>query len=144
MTEQAGKGPAPSGPPARFPGRAGMSLEVAVDLLACGGLLAGLCLLARCLEPGFPGVTLFAGLVGGALSVLWGVLGWRTGCCRMGAIVTLAVEGGVLAAQAVKSWGPSVEDASNGRMVSSLMAVLVVCCASMLVNLIRNKAGRPS
>jgi len=115
--------------------RAHLSLELVIDLVLCGVSLAGLSLLAQHLQPDFPRVTLFTGLVGGGLCVLWGVLGGRTARVRVGAMVTLAAVVCVLVHQAVQSWEASAGGASNARMVAALMTVLVVFCVGMLANL---------
>jgi peptidoglycan/LPS O-acetylase OafA/YrhL len=128
----------PSAPPAE---RARLSLELVIDLVLCGVSLAGLSLLAQHLQPDFPRVTLFTGLVGGGLCVLCGVLGRRTARVRVSAMVTLAAAACVLVRQAVQSWAASTEDASNGRMVAVLMTVLVAFSVGMLTNLAREGKG---
>jgi len=129
--------PAANARPARAAARLRMSVDVALDLVLCGVLLAGLSLVARHLQPDLSSLTLFTGLVGGGLCVLWGVLGRRGTRCRGGAMVTLVTVACVLVCQAVQSWEASGEGGSKGRMVTALMAVLVVFCVGMLVNLVR-------
>jgi peptidoglycan/LPS O-acetylase OafA/YrhL len=114
-----------------------MSLEVAADLVVCGVLLAGLSYLARHVQPDFQRVTLLAGLVGGGLCVVWGVLGRRMPACRGSAMVTLALLACVFVRQAVLSWRSATEDGSKSRMVVALMAVLVVFCIGTVGNLVR-------
>ncbi len=115
-----------------------MGADVAFDLLLCGLLLAGLSLLAQHLQPGFQRVTLFAGLLGGGLCVLWAVLGRRGTRCRVVTVVTLAVVACVFVRQAVLSWGASAANESKGRPVAVLMFISVVFCAGMLANLARD------
>lgn len=117
--------------------RVRMSSEVAVDLVVCGVLLAGLSVLARHVQPDFHRATLFTGLVGGGLCVVWGVRGRRGKYCRRGAMVTLVAMACVFVRQAVLSWNGSTEGGSQNRKVMALMAVLLVFCAGMLANLIR-------
>lgn len=117
--------------------QAPVSLELAVDLALCGGLMAGLSLLAQHLQPDFQPVTLFTGLVGGGLCVLWGVLGRRRGQCRGGAKVTLVVVACVFAFQAWQSWAASTEGESKPRIVMLMMTVLIMFCAGTLSNLSR-------
>ena len=128
-------------PPAPPTERARLSLELVIDLVLCGVLLAGLSLLAQHLQPDFPRVSLLTGLVGGGLCVLWGVLGGRTARVRVGAMVTLAAVACVLVRQAVQSWEVSTRGTSNGRMVAALMTVLVVFSVGMLTNLAREGKG---
>lgn len=122
--------------------RVPLSLEVAVDLVLCGVLLAGLSLTAQHLQPDFPRLTFITGLAGGGLCVLWGILGRRGTPCRVGAMVTLAAVACVLARQAVQSWEASAEGESKGRMAAALMAVEVVFSVGMLANLIREGKGQ--
>ncbi len=116
-----------------------MSLEVAADLVVCGVLLAGLSLVAQHVQPDFQRATLFTGLAGGGLCVVWGVLGRRMRAGRWGAMITLVVLACVFGHQAVLSWRSSAEGGSKSRMVMVLMAVLVVFCAGMLANLVRER-----
>lgn len=114
-----------------------LSLELAIDLALCGGCMAGLSLLAQHLQPDFQPVTLFTGLGGGGLSILWGVLGRRRGQCRGGAKVTLVVVACVFAFQAWQSWEASTEGESKHRIVMLMMTVLVVFCVGILASLSR-------
>jgi 4-hydroxybenzoate polyprenyltransferase len=116
-----------------------MSFEVAADLVVCGVLPAGLSVLARHVQPDFQRATLLTGLVGGGLCIVWGILGRRGTRGRGGAMVTLAAVACVFVRQAVLSWRSSAEGGSKSRMVMALMAVLVVFCAGMLANLIRER-----
>jgi hypothetical protein len=76
-------------PPTRADGRVRMSLTVAMDLVVCGVLLAGLSTVARYLDPDLARLTFFTGVVGGALCVLWAILGRRGTRCGWGAMGTL-------------------------------------------------------
>lgn len=118
-----------------------MSVEVAFDLVLCGALLGGLGFLAQHLQPDFQRATLFTGLAGGGLCVLWGVLGRRGTRCRGAAMVTLAAVACVLVRQAVRSWEASAAVESKGRMVAALMVVLVGFCVHMLASLVQERHG---
>jgi hypothetical protein len=115
-----------------------MSLTSAIDLVVCGALLAGLSTLAQYLQPDLPRGILFTGLAGGGLCVLWGILGRRRPGCSVAAMVTLVAVACVVGYQAVQSWQTLAEGESNKRMVAALMTVLVVFCAGMLVNLVKD------
>ncbi len=121
-----------SAPAARPAGSEPLSLEAAYDLVVCGLLLAGLTFLAQRLQPNLLRWTLPAGLVGGGLCVVWGVLGRRGVRCHGGALVTLVAVACLLVGQAIQSWDASAGAEPKGRMVAALMAVLVLCCAGML------------
>lgn len=130
-------------PSARAKERVPLSKEVALDLVLCGMLLAGLSFLAQYLQPNLQRVTWYTGLAGGGLCVLSGVLGRRGKRCRGGAMVTLVVVGGVFVWQAVQSWRTSVGDESRGRTIAALMAVLVVFSVGMLATLVRDGKQAP-
>jgi FtsH-binding integral membrane protein len=140
-SEQLSPLPGASVPPASAAERARLSQELAIDLLLCGVLLAGLVFLARHLQPDLPRLTFFTGAGGGGLCVLWAILGRCGTPNRLGVMVTLAAVGCVLARQAVQSWEASVEGGSKGRMVTALMTVLVVFCTGMLANLVQERKG---
>ncbi len=125
--------PAPAARPA---GSEPLSLEAAYDLVVCGLLLVGLPFLAQHLQPSLLRWTLPAGLVGGGLCVVWGVLGRRGVRCHGGAIVTLVPVACVMVCQAIHSWDASAGAEPKGRMVAALMAVLVLCCAGMFGTLV--------
>jgi peptidoglycan/LPS O-acetylase OafA/YrhL len=118
-----------------------MSMEVAFDLVLCGALLVGSSFLAQRLQPDLQRVTLFTGLAGGGLCVLWGVLGRRGTRCHGCAMVTLAAAACVCVRQAVQSWNASPAIESKGRIVAALMMVLVVFCVGMLANLAQEGKG---
>jgi len=127
--------PAPAAPPPRAAERLRMSLEVALDLLLCGALTAGLPFLARHLQPEMPRRTVVLGLVGGGLCVLWSVLGRLGLSSRVAPMITLAAVASVFVFQAVQSWQAAAALESKGRMVAALMAVLSVSCVGTLVSL---------
>lgn len=130
----------------REPGleRERMSVNVALDLGVCGALLGCLSVAANYLDPEFVGATLVTGLVGGGLCVLWAVLGRRGTPCRGAAMATLGTAACIFVGQAVQSWKASGDDQPNGRMGVAMMGVLVVCCASMLLLLLREGTEPPT
>jgi hypothetical protein len=119
-----------------------LSVEMALDLILCGMLMAGLPFLAHQLQPDLPHPILIIGLVGGGLCVLWGVLGRRGMRCRRVAITTLATVAGVFLWQAIQSWSAAATGQSKPRMVAMLMALMVVFCAALVANL-AGEARRP-
>jgi hypothetical protein len=129
--------------PSQSAGRVRISLEVAIDLVLCGVLMAGLSFLANHLQPSFPQTAFITGLVGGGLCVLWGVLGRRGSHCRAAAMVTLAAVACVFTRQAVQSWqAPGVVE-SNGPPVTVLMIVLAAFCVGTLTNLAKEAKSPP-
>jgi peptidoglycan/LPS O-acetylase OafA/YrhL len=129
--------PAAGALPGQSTERVRMKLQLAVDLVLCGVLLAGLSFLAKYLQPDFPHATLFTGLLGGGLCVLWGILGRRGTRCRRSAIVTLAAVACVFVRQAVQSWDASATVGSKGPPVAMLMIVLAAFCVGTLASLVQ-------
>jgi hypothetical protein len=125
--------------PAQPAKRVCMSVEVAFDLVLCGVLMGGLGFLAQHLQLELLRATLFLGLGGGGLCVLWGILGRRGTPCHGGAMVTLGVMACVFAYQAVQSWATSAEGKPRDGNGLLLMMVMVVFCVGTLANLIRER-----
>ena len=109
-----------------------MRLDVALDLMVCGGLLAGMSFLGQHLQADFRRSTLFAGLVGGGLCVLWGILGRRGTRCRWSAMGTLAAVACVFVSQVAKSWETSASVDPMGRAVGTLMMLAVAFCLGLV------------
>lgn len=118
-----------------------MSPVLVIDLMVCGLLIAALSLVAQRFQPDLPLLTFFTGLVGGVLCFLWGSLGRRTRCSRLGSLLTLLPVACVFLIQAVQSWAAAADDGSNGRKVALLMTVQVVFCVGMLANLAPERKG---
>jgi len=113
--------------------RLGIQLEI--ELVLCGVLLAGLTVLARHFQPDLPGLTVYGGLVGGGLCVLCGALRRATKVGLRSAMVTLTLLVCVFMLQAVQSWVASPEGDSKARTVAALMTMLVAFCGVTLANL---------
>ena len=83
-TDQVASDPAANSTFRQAAEQAPLNLDMALELVLCGVLLAGLSLLAQHLHPELSRPTLFSGLGGGGLCVLWGVLARRTTRYRAG------------------------------------------------------------
>jgi len=112
------------------------NLEMTVELMLCGVLLAGLSLASQELHRDFPRLTFFTGLAGGGLCVLWGLLGRRARRCRSSAFVAC-----VAGYEAARAWGTSAEGDSTGRPVAVLMTLAAVFCVATLANLVEEGKG---
>jgi peptidoglycan/LPS O-acetylase OafA/YrhL len=112
-----------------------MSTFLTRELVVCGVLFAGLSLVAQHLQPEVERLTVYTGLVGGALCVLWGLRGQRWPRCRTWAMVMLGLMACVFGYQGVESWRTPAEGESDDRAVTALMTVMVVFCTGTLLNL---------
>jgi peptidoglycan/LPS O-acetylase OafA/YrhL len=133
--------PASVAPPRRAAERLRIRPELALDLVLCGALAAGLPFLARHFQPDLPRRTVVLGLVGGGLCVLWSRLGRLGLFSRVGAMVTLAAVAFLFLFQAVQSWPAASTPESRVRMAATLMVVLAVFCVGTLANLTKEGEG---
>lgn len=115
-----------------------MRTELAIQLVLCGVLLAGLTILAQHFQPDLPRLTFHAGLAGGGLCVLYGTLSRWGKVGRGGAMVTLTLLVCVLARQALLSWGRGAgQDDSKTRIVMILTTVSMAFCLLTLAKLLQ-------
>ncbi len=112
-----------------------MNKTLGLQLIIYGLLLAGVSYLVYHMTPGAARTTLIAGLAGGALSLIWGVLAVRGSRRKAFALLTLAAISYVLLSQAVLAWGGGKEGASPGRLASALMIVMLVFSMGMLLKI---------
>lgn len=120
------------------------SLELALDLVLCGLLIAGLTYWGHCLQPDFSRVTLYAGAVTGGVCVLCGVARLKSRAWRAAALLSLAVAAVVLGFQTFQSWRASTEAGSPGRITATLMTVIVVATLGTLEKVARFRSPRPT
>jgi peptidoglycan/LPS O-acetylase OafA/YrhL len=118
-----------------------MNRSLAFEFLLYGLLLAGVSWFIQRAAPDFGRTTLIAGLAGGTISVLWGVLvlcGYRR---RWWIILTLAAVGFTLLSQAVMAWmQPTGGDgAPPTRLIAVWITVLLVFTFAMLMNLLHGQ-----
>jgi hypothetical protein len=120
-----------------------MDMNLSLDLLLYGVMLIGFSELALHQVPDLVGVMPIAGLVGGVLSLFWGVRGLLGFRGSAGATVTLAVLAVVLLALAVNAWlgvGAGVE---ISKLVATILTVLVVFAVGQLANFTRSGRRPP-
>ncbi len=126
-------------------GRPSLSVNAALDLGVCGTLAAGLTVLGANLYPGFPAWATVLVPTGGALCVLWTILG-RWGRLRRSVVIasmtTLAVMAIVCGVMATRVWQAGGSGDSRARLCAILMCVVVVCCTGVLLNLLRGARRR--
>lgn len=112
---------------------------MALDLAVGGALMAGLGCLAHYLRPDAHEATRLAGLVGGGLCVLWGILGRRGVRCHGIAMLTLAAMAGVFLRQALHCRNALTAGVVEDRMVMALLAMLLVFSLGALVTLVKDR-----
>lgn len=119
-----------------------LNLNLALDLMVCGVLAAGLTALACALHPGVPAWAVAVILTGGALCFLWGILGRWGRSFPTAAMTTLAVMATVCGIQVVQVWQAGGSGSSRARLCATVMWVLTVCFSGTLLNLAHRRAGR--
>jgi hypothetical protein len=110
-----------------------------LDLVVGGLLTAGLSGFAHLLRPDLDYATLVTGAGGGGLCVLWAVWGRSQSWCRTSALATLLAMTGGFAWQAARCWQPAVLADSPGRMVLTLLAVLLTLTLGLAWTLIHTR-----
>ncbi|MCL5098089.1 MAG: hypothetical protein M1608_11300, partial [Candidatus Omnitrophica bacterium] len=98
-----------------------MKSILTIGLVVYGAIIAGLSLLTHYLAPETARTILVTGLAGGALCILWGVLGMLGRGGRPWAVLTLIVVSFMLLSQTVMSW----LGASGDEPVNTVVKVLV-------------------
>jgi len=119
-----------------------MKRTVCSLLVGYGGLVAVLGLLTQQFAPDLARPALLAGMIGGGLSALWGVLGLLRKPHRGWAVFTLAASGFVLLSQVVTHWMPSGDPKPGTRTLALLATVMLVATFGTLMAVAH--AGAPS
>jgi len=98
-------------------------------LLTYGAALAGLSFVVQQIAPAFAKVTFVAGMAGGGLSVLWGIVAFAGKKRRTWAVLTMIAVTVVLLTQVVQAWLTSTDTTSTnltGRLVLTLMFLMTM------------------
>jgi len=119
-----------------------MDINLSLDLVLYGVMLIGFSALAsrKVLDVG--DATLITSLVGGVISVFWGVRGLLGFRVRAGATVTLAVMAVLLLALTVNAWLAVGAGVETLKLASMILTVLLVFAIGQLANFMQ--AGRRS
>ena len=110
-----------------------MKKNVSFLLIGYGCLVAVLGLLTQQLAPDLARPCLLAGLVGGSLSVLWGLLALAGKPSRGWAIFTMATTGFVLLSQVVTHWMQSGEPTPDTRALALVATVMFLATFGTLM-----------
>jgi hypothetical protein len=113
-----------------------MNSEMFFELVVLGALLAGMMLVLQKLQPDLHRVLLFAAVFGGALCILWGVLGCLGVPSYSGAVMTLVPIAGVLAFHLIQSLKVSTPDEPNAGFIKVILAVLLLFTLGTIGNLL--------
>ena len=108
-----------------------MNKKIGGTLVIFSLLLAGLSYLVYHLAPEVSRPTLVAGLAGGALCLMWGILALGGSKGKAASILTLIPVSFTLMPQAFSSW----QGKESGWEVAALKTVLLVICVGMLIRI---------
>jgi len=110
-----------------------MNKTLGFELIVYGVLLAGLSYLTHHLAPALARPTLIAGLAGGALCVLWGVLALLGSRRKVWAMLTLIPISFVMLSQTVTIWMEGTQDAPGRRTAGVVITAMLVFSIGMLM-----------
>lgn len=120
------------------------SLELVLDVVLCGLLIAGLTYWGHCLQPDFPRLTLYAGAVTGGACAVCGVARLKSRAWRAAALLSLAGAAVVLGLQSYRSWRASTEAGLPVRIAATLVTVAFVATLGTLDRVARFRSPRPA
>jgi uncharacterized membrane protein len=108
-------------------------------IVGYGVVLAGLAFILRQVAPELAGITFIAGLVGSALTILWGVVALAGHRRRIWAVLTLAGLAFVVLTQTVHAWSASAAEAPGKLAGALLLTLLMVSIVGMLMYLLHGE-----
>jgi hypothetical protein len=110
---------------------------MAFDFLAYALLMTGLTLAIGRLAPDLAGLPLVCGFGGGALGLLWGILGLKGYRCPKWTVLTLATISALLVPLNINTWRTVETDKSEPRLVSILTALMLFFSIAQLIIFMR-------
>jgi hypothetical protein len=116
-----------------------MHRSLGFEFVLYGVLLSGLGFLTYRAAPDLTRVTLFTGIGGGVLGVLWGVLNLCGYKRRWWAVLTLAAVSAILLSQLVMIWGEHGDELSKARLAGLGMFVMLVFSFGLLMNVLHGQ-----
>jgi peptidoglycan/LPS O-acetylase OafA/YrhL len=116
-----------------------MSKKMASIVMAYGLVLAALGFVLQQVTPTLAKVTFIAGMAGGGLSVLWGIVGLTGHKRRSWAVLTLIAVAVVLLSQVVHAWSPSASETSGSLAGPLLLTFLLLLTVGMLMYLLHGE-----
>jgi hypothetical protein len=121
-----------------------MKKGISFLVVGYGVLIAVLGLLTQQFAPEISRPTFLAGVAGGVLSALWGVLGLLGKRIRGWAIVTMGATGFILLSQIVSHWMPLGEPKPGSRTVALIATMMFVATVGALMVLVHGGAATRS
>ena len=112
-----------------------MNKRLGLELIGYGLLLAGLSYATHRLAPALAKPALVTGMLGGALSLLWGILALRGNRRKAGPLLTLIAIAYVLLSQTVLTWGGRGPGGSGSPMAPVVMLFLLATSFGMLIRI---------
>jgi len=112
-----------------------MNKTLGLQLVAYSLVLGGLSYLTHYLAPSITRLTFVAGLVGGALCLVWGFRAVRGNRGRALPVLTLLSICYVMLSQTVMTWGGGAESVPGQRAAALVITVLFVLSIGMLIRL---------
>jgi hypothetical protein len=112
-----------------------MNKSLGIQLIVYGLLLAGLSYLVHLLCPGLAQPTLITGLVGGALSLAWGVRTTTGSHGKTLPILTLIPVNFVLLSQVVLTWTSGGVEVAGRQSAAAAITVLLALSMGMLIRI---------
>jgi lysylphosphatidylglycerol synthetase-like protein (DUF2156 family) len=112
-----------------------MKKAIGLQLVIYSVLLAAVSSPAYALAPALTRPTLYAGLAGGVLCLVWGIRAMMGNRGKALPILTLIVVSFVLLSQAVLGWGSGSEAVSEHRSAAALITLLLLVSVGMLMRI---------
>jgi hypothetical protein len=113
-----------------------MNKSLGSELIVCSVLLTGLSYLVHYLVPEIARPTLIAGMAGGVLCFVWGLLAVLGKCGKALPVLTLLPMCFVMVWQAVVSWKGRNTGSMGHQMVPVVIIVALAFTLAMLLNII--------
>ena len=111
-----------------------MNKTLAIELIICGALIALLALFDHLIAPEFARTAFVTGLIGGVLSILWGLFGLLGYRKRVWAILTLIIVSYVFLSQAITGWfGQSAEKTGIRTAAAIVTVMFFISLATLMI-----------
>ena len=120
-----------------------MNSKMSAYVTVYGGLLVVLGLITHWIAPEIARITLITGSAGGALCVLWGIMGLLGHRCKAAEVLTLGVTGYVLLTQVVTNWMGRGNGKADTLLAPILMTAMLLLTLGLLIYLLHGAGTLP-
>lgn len=110
-----------------------MNKNLGVELVIYSVLLAGLSCLVRYLSPAIAMPVLIAGIIGGALCLVWGLRAVRGNRSKVLPILTLVPINFVMLSQAILGWAGGSQEVPGRRPAAVVITILFALSIGILM-----------